>query len=207
MKSISKVNSMKTAIIIPVKNQSNSLLKTIEEVPNMYLKDALIAISPSKDKSYEIAKKTGLTVIKTREGYGASCLQAIQYLKRNIKPEIVVFLNANYTDDPKDVHKFVKKIEQGYDFVLGIRRKNGYWHQRLGNKIFVKMIKALHGYAYKDICPYRAIKFEKLLALNMEDESYGWTCEMQIKAVKAKLKIAEIEIHERERVNRRYLAR
>jgi hypothetical protein len=154
-----------------------------------------------------VARKHGATVIgEPQRGYGAACLKGISYLNDSGPPHILVFLDGDYSDYPEDMIQLVEKIGDGYDFVLGSRvlgvemgQAQLSSHSIIGNKMAGFFLKWLFGGNYTDLGPFRAIKFEKLLQLDMADRNYGWTIEMQIKAVRHNLKIIEIPVRYRER--------
>jgi glycosyltransferase involved in cell wall biosynthesis len=161
----------------------------------------------STDGSDIIAADHGATVLRESErGYGAACLKGIDYLKRTSQPQILVFLDGDYSDYPEDMIQLIEKINEGYDFVLGSRVlgvASGIAklssHSILGNKLAGFFLKWLFRGNYTDLGPFRAIRFDKLIQLNMADRNYGWTMEMQIKAVRHHLKILEIPVRYRER--------
>ena len=155
----------------------------------------------------DVARRHGATVIREPSpGYGAACLAGIRYLQKISPPDILVFLDGDYSDDPNDMSDLIGKIRQGYDFVLGSRIMgiSEYDavlspHSVLGNKLAAFFLKWLFNGNYTDLGPFRAIKFEKLLYLDMQDKNFGWTMEMQIKAVQKHLRTIEIPVHYRDR--------
>ncbi|MBT3464243.1 glycosyltransferase family 2 protein [archaeon] len=192
---------MKTAIIIPVMNEELALSKLLDEMPKKYLENTIVVSNGSTDNTSKITKEKGAYVIETEAGYGRACLVGIDYCKK-INPDVVIFMDGKYTDDPKDIPKFINEINEGYDFVLGTRGGFGYSHQKFGNKLAVFLIKLFWKYEYTDLGPYRAIKFDKLLKLDMKDKNFGWTVEMQIRAAKKKLKFSEIKVNQRKRIGK-----
>jgi hypothetical protein len=156
-----------------------------------------------------VAFEAGATVLdERRQGYGWACLKGIEYLKQQpISPDVVVFLDADYSDYPAEMVEVVRPIlEKNYDMVigsraLGIREKGSMTPQQLfGNWLATNLIKLLYGVTYTDLGPFRAIKYEKLLAIAMQDTTYGWTVEMQLKAAKLKLNVCEVPVNYRARI-------
>ena len=204
---MSQIKKEKISVVIPVYNESESIGKVLDAIPKSIVHEVVVVDNGSSDGSDQISEEHGATVIKESErGYGAACLKGIGYLKETAPPAILIFLDGDYSDYPEDMLQLIKKIEDGYDFVLGSRVlgvEAGIAklssHSILGNKLAGFFLKWLFGGNYPDLGPFRAIKFDKLLQLNMADRNYGWTMEMQIKAVRNHLSIIEIPVRYRER--------
>jgi glycosyltransferase involved in cell wall biosynthesis len=204
---MSQIKKEKISVVIPVFNESKSIAKVLDAIPTSLIHEVVVVDNGSTDGSDKIAIKHGATVIKELErGYGAACLKGIAYLKDSGSPEILVFLDGDYSDYPEDMIQLIEKIEEGYDFVLGSRIlgvETGIAklssHSILGNKLAGFFLRWLFGGNYTDLGPFRAIKFNKLLQLKMADRNYGWTMEMQIKAARQNLNTIEIPIRYRER--------
>lgn len=179
-------------VIIPAYNEESSVGKVISEVPDI-VSEIIVVNNNSTDRTAEMAKKAGATVLfQPNAGYGNACLKGMEYIsKEETKPDIVVFLDGDYSDYPSEMTKILKPIlEDNIDFVVGARvkelRENGSmtFPQRFGNKLATKLMSLFFNSKFTDLGPFRAIKYEKLLALNMEDKTYGWTVEMQLKVLK-----------------------
>ena len=204
---MNQANKQKISVIIPVFNEEVSIGKVLSDLPKDYLDKTIIVDNGSTDNSAGIAAEHGALVLsETERGYGAACLKGINYLKENSPPDILVFLDGDYSDFPKEIVNLVDKINTGYDFVLGSRvmgvDKYGAAlpsHSIMGNKMAAFFLKIFFGGNYTDMGPFRAIRFSRLLELKMADRNFGWTMEMQIKAERAKLKVIEIPVHYRER--------
>ncbi len=192
---------MKIAVIIPVYNEEMSIAKVIKDIPPELVEEVVVVNNNSTDGTVREAESAGATVLfESFQGYGASCLNAIEYLKKKM-PDIVVFLDGDYSDYPGEMTGLLEPIlKEGYDFVLGSRvmgeREKGALplQSRIGSIIAGILMKLFWGVKYTDLGPFRAIKFGKLLDLNMKDKWYGWTVEMQIKAAKKRLKIIELPV-------------
>lgn len=204
---MNQANKQKISVIIPVYNEEESIGKVLSDLPKDYLDKIIIADNGSTDNSAGIAAEHGALVLSENEsGYGAACLKGINYLKENSPPDILVFLDGDYSDYPEEIVNLVAKINEGYDFVLGSRvlgvEEYGAAlppHSILGNKMAAFFLKIFFGGNYTDMGPFRAIRFSRLLELKMVDRNFGWTMEMQIKAERANLKVIEIPVHYRER--------
>jgi glycosyltransferase involved in cell wall biosynthesis len=200
---------MNISVIIPAFNEESSIGKVIAEIPHQYVNEIIVVNNNSTDDTEKEAAAAGARVLnESRQGYGASCLKAIEYLKGN-NPDIVVFLDGDYSDFPAEMERLLNPImNDGYDFVLGSRilgsREPGSlpFHSVFGNILSGILINFFWRIKYTDLGPFRAIRFNKLLELGMEDPWYGWTVEMQIKAVKHKLKIKEVPVSYRKRIGK-----
>jgi len=172
--------------------------------------EIIVVNNNSNDNTAQVAMQHGATVLSEPiRGYGKACLTGISYVNaKKDKPNVIIFLDADYSDHPDELKLLLQKINEGYDFVIGsriksLREKGSMTPQQLfGNWLAVKLIKLFHKYKYIDLGPFRAIKYDKLIGLDMQDTTYGWTVEMQIKALKQNLKIAEVPIHYRKRIGK-----
>jgi glycosyltransferase involved in cell wall biosynthesis len=203
------LNYPKIIVIIPAFNEAKSIDKVIAEIPKDIVNEVVVVNNNSRDETSKVAQQAGATVIdEPQQGYGFACLKGIEYAK-NKSPEIVVFLDADYSDYPEEMRDLIKPIiEQGFDMVIGSRalgnRQSGSMtpQQVFGNWLATRLLKLIYGVKYSDLGPFRAIKLDKLLALNMQDTTYGWTVEMQLKAAKLKMKTCEIPVNYRKRVGK-----
>ena len=195
-------------VLIPAFNEEDSIAKVIKEIPKLV--DEIIVINNnSTDDTVKKAINAGATVLtETKKGYGFACLKGIHYIKNQInKPSIVVFLDGDYSDFPEQLHEIIKPIlEENIDFVVGARVKNlrerGSMtpQQTFGNWLATFLMKLIYGSKFTDLGPFRAIKYDKLLALEMKDKTYGWTIEMQLKVLKQKMSYKEISVKYRNRI-------
>ena len=195
-------------VIIPAYNEENAIANVIAEIPSLV--DEIIVISNnSTDKTEEVAKNAGATVLlETRKGYGYACLKGMKFISElEIKPDIIVFLDGDYSDYPEELTKLIEPIvNQNIDFVIGARvsnlRESGSMtpQQVFGNWLATFLMKALFGAKFTDLGPFRAIKYDKLLQLQMEDKTYGWTIEMQLKVLRQKMSYIEIPVRYKNRI-------
>ncbi|WP_299120171.1 glycosyltransferase family 2 protein [uncultured Winogradskyella sp.] len=198
----------KIKVIIPAFNEEESIPLVIKDIPSTV--DEVIVVSNNSTDNTEVnAKKAGATVlVEQRKGYGYACLKGMDYIaEQNEKPDIVVFLDGDYSDYPEELTKIVQPIiEDNIDFVVGARtktlREEGSMTkpQIFGNWLATSLMKLFFRSTFTDLGPFRAIKYEKLLNLKMEDKTYGWTVEMQLKALKQKLSYREIPVNYRNRI-------
>jgi glycosyltransferase involved in cell wall biosynthesis len=195
-------------VIIPAYNEQDSIANVIKDIPN-FVKEIVVVSNNSTDKTEENAKQAGATVLsETRKGYGYACLKGMHYIaQKKEKPDIIVFLDGDYSDYPEQLTELVDPIlNNDIDFVIGARvkrfRENGAMtpQQVFGNWLATFLMKLFFGAKFTDLGPFRAIKYNKLLALEMEDKTYGWTVEMQLKALKQKLSYTEIPMKYRNRI-------
>jgi glycosyltransferase involved in cell wall biosynthesis len=195
-------------VIIPAYNEENAIANVINEIPDGVL-EIIVVSNNSTDKTIEIAKNAGATVLsENQKGYGFACLKAMEYIAcRNEKPEIVVFLDGDYSDYPEELTQLVAPIiYQNIDFVIGARikklQKKGSMtpQQVFGNWLATFLMKLFFNAKFSDLGPFRAIKYNQLLKLEMEDKTYGWTVEMQLKVLKQKMTYIEIPVRYKTRI-------
>ena len=195
-------------VIIPAYNEQDSIANVINDIPSLV--NEIIVISNNSTDNTEInAKNSGATVLKeNRRGYGYACLKGMEYISsQDTKPDIIVFLDGDYSDYPEQLTELVNPIiNDNIDFVIGARvkrlREQGSMtpQQIFGNWLATFLMKLFFNAKFTDLGPFRAIKYNKLLALNMEDKTYGWTVEMQLKALKQKFSYVEIPMKYRNRI-------
>jgi glycosyltransferase involved in cell wall biosynthesis len=195
-------------VIIPAYNEADSIAHVINDIPKI-VDEVIVVSNNSTDDTEQNAKDAGATVLKeTQKGYGYACLKGMDYVsKQEIKPDIIVFLDGDYSDYPDELTKIIQPIiERDIDFVIGARvkrlREKGSMTmpQIFGNWLATSLMRIMFNSTFTDLGPFRAMKYEKLLALNMEDKTYGWTVEMQLKALRQKLSYVEIPLNYRNRI-------
>lgn len=195
-------------VIIPAYNEAESIANVINDIPHD-VSEIIVVSNNSNDNTEANAKRAGATVLREyRKGYGHACLKGMSYIaNQTIKPDIIVFLDGDYSDYPEEMTKIVQPIiENNIDFVIGSRvkrlREKGSMTgpQIFGNWLATTLMKILFDASFTDLGPFRAIKYQKLLDLNMEDKTYGWTVEMQLKAIKQNMTYVEIPVRYRNRI-------
>lgn len=198
---------MNIAVIIPAYNEELSIGRVVSSIPRNIISEIVVVNNNSSDNTAKKAKYEGATVlVETFQGYGASCLKGIEYL-RNKNIDIVIFMDGDYSDHAEELNLLIEPIrKEKYDFVIGSRilgkREKGALplQSRIGSIISGLLINLFWGFKYTDLGPFRAIKFDKLLHLNMKDKWFGWTVEMQIKALKNNLRVKEVPVSYRKRI-------
>jgi glycosyltransferase involved in cell wall biosynthesis len=195
-------------VIIPAFNEEDSIAHVIKEIPDI-VAEVIVVNNNSTDQTENVAKNAGATVLKEeRKGYGYACLKGMEYIaSKDLKPDIIVFLDGDYSDYPAElVHIVAPIIEQDIDLVIGSRvkhlRESGSmtFPQIFGNWLATGLMKLFFGAKFTDLGPFRAIKYNKLLSLNMVDKTYGWTVEMQLKVLKKRYSYTEIPVHYKNRI-------
>ena len=174
-------------IIIPAYNEEKSILHVINDIPKDWVRDIIVCNNASTDKTAEVAKAHGATVVnQPLKGYGNACLAGMAYVAaKTVKPDIIVFLDGDYSDHPEELPLVVAPITEGVaDMVIGSRatgnRESGSMtpQQVFGNWLATFLIRLFFGFRFTDLGPFRAIRYDKLLDINMIDKNFGWTVEM-----------------------------
>ena len=195
-------------VIIPAYNEADSIGKVIAEIPAV-VAEVIVVNNNSTDQTVAVAKQAGATVLtETRKGYGYACLCGLNYVASTSNtPDIIVFLDGDYSDYPEELEKIVAPIlEEDMDLVIGARKKSlrepGSMtpQQVFGNALATFLMRLFFGAKFTDLGPFRAIKYEKLKELQMQDTTYGWTVEMQLKALRKKLKYKEVPVRYKQRI-------
>ncbi len=197
-------------VIIPAFNEQNSVGKVIRDIPKDLVEEVIVVNNASTDDTEINAKREGATVLReSRQGYGFACLKGIEYVSSNLNeiPDIIVFIDADYSDYPEELAKLIKPIvTDNMDLVIGSRtlgnREKGAmtFPQIFGNWLATNLLLLFYRVKFTDLGPFRAIKYERLIALDMQDTTYGWTVEMQLKAAKKKLNCVEVPVTYRKRI-------
>jgi glycosyltransferase involved in cell wall biosynthesis len=196
-------------VLIPAFNEEKSIGKVIDEIPKEWISEIIVCNNNSNDDTEKVALSHGATVVnQPLPGYGNACLKGIEYLKKKSqKPDIVVFIDGDYSDFPSEMPTiFLPIIEKGYDMIVGSRKlgnkeKGSITPQQIfGNWLATTLVRWIYGYHFTDLGPFRAIRWDKLLAINMVDKNYGWTVEMQIKAARYELRCTEVPVSYRQRI-------
>ena len=193
------------SVIIPAYNEEDSIGLVLAALPQNLIHEIIVVDNNSTDDTARSASEKGARVVaEKRRGYGSACLKGISELDN---PDIVVFLDGDFSDYPEEIIQLVEPIESGKkDFVLGSRmlipesRSALLPQSRYGNQLAVFLMRLFFRHKFTDLGPFRAIRYESLKAIAMQDANFGWTVEMQIKAVKKGLRIMEIPVKYRERV-------
>jgi glycosyltransferase involved in cell wall biosynthesis len=197
----------KISVIIPVLNEQDAIGLVIRDIPKDIADEIIVVDNGSTDNTALIAEKAGARVVREpHRGYGAACLKGIASAR---EPDIIVFLDGDYSDYPEEMARIVAPFAQGTaDLVIGSRLAGAdgkavlppqaYW----GNKLATGLIRILYGHRFTDLGPFRAISSSALQRMDMQDRNFGWTIEMQIKAIKQGLSIREVPVRYRSRIGK-----
>ena len=196
----------RVAVVIPVFNERESLPLVIGGIPGDAVDEILVVDNGSTDGTDAIARGLPVRLVREkRRGYGSACLAGIAALEAD-PPEVVVFLDGDFSDHPEEMPRLLAAIQAGADLAIGSRilgrREPGALlpQARLGNALACHLIRLLYGHRYTDLGPFRAIRWEAYQRLGMRDRSFGWTCEMQVKALRRRLRVTEVAVSYRRRV-------
>ena len=193
------------SVIIPAYNEESSIGLVLDALPQEKIHEIIVVDNCSTDATARVAQEHGARVVKEpRKGYGSACLKGIDELD---DPDIVVFIDGDFSDFPEEIILLIGPIETGEkDFVLGSRMifpKSQLAllpQARYGNRLAILLIKLFFKYEFTDLGPFRAIRYSSLMSLGMQDRDFGWTVEMQIKALRNGLRIHEVPVNYRKRV-------
>ena len=198
---------MRIDVIIPVLNEEHGIARVLDDLPRADIQEILVVDNGSTDGTAAAARQRGARIVnEPRRGYGRACLAGIAAASAQ-PPEIVVFLDGDYSDDPSELPSLVEPIARGdAELVIGSRLRGERAEGALlpqaivGNWIATSLIRLLYGFRFTDLGPFRAIRWQSLLDLDMEDETFGWTVEMQIKALRRGLRVLEVPVRYRPRI-------
>ncbi len=195
-------------VIIPAFNEADSIAHVIKELPDT-VSEVIVVNNNSTDETVQNAQNAGATVLtENRKGYGYACLCGMAYVAKQCEtPDIIVFIDGDYSDYPEELSKIVAPIiDNDIDFAIGARvkrlREEGSMtpQQIFGNWLATFLMKLFFRATFTDLGPFRAIKYDKLLALEMQDKTYGWTVEMQLKVLKKEFSYTEVPVRYKKRI-------
>ena len=198
-------------VIIPAYNEQDSIGNVLRDIPKTLVREVIVCNNASTDNTKAVALANGATVVdQPLKGYGNACLKGISHIQAKPKaeqPDIVVFLDGDYSDHPEEMTQLVAPIlEKDMDMVIGSRAlgkmESGAMmpQQIFGNWLATNLIRLFYNYHFTDLGPFRAIKWNKLVEVDMQDKTFGWTVEMQVKAAKHQFKCTEIPVTYRKRI-------
>ena len=198
-------------VIIPAFNEEKSIARVLADIPTGLAREVIVVDNKSGDRTGAVARAAGATVLREeRPGYGHACLRGMAHCfgrPAAARPDIIVFLDGDYSDYPEDMPALVAPILRGAaDLVIGSRalgqREAGAMlpQQIFGNWLATTLLRYRYGVRFTDLGPFRAIRAEALQQLHMTDTTYGWTVEMQLKAAQQRLRTAEVPVRYRRRI-------
>ena len=190
---------MRVSVIIPTHNEAQAIGRVIADLPRELVTEVIVVDSNSSDGTPEIAASMGTRVLKEpRRGYGRACLTG---LANADNPDIVVFLDGDYSDRPSELPILLAPIIEGRADItlgsrLGMKGNPGAlpWHQSFGNHLASGLITILYGVKVSDLGPFRAARADVLRALGLEEATYGWAVEMILKGALAGFRIVEVPV-------------
>ena len=202
-------SKMTVDVIIPAYNEELSVGRVVAGISRTLVREVVVVNNNSKDKTETVAREAGATVLsEIKQGYGAACLKGIAYVAaKSEPPDIIVFMDADYSDHADQMPSLIWPITQGKaEMVIGSRvlgkKEKGSMTiaQVFGNKLATTLLRWIYKCRFTDLGPYRAIRFVTLMALGMTDQNYGWTVEMQLKAAKKRISSTEVPVDYRKRI-------
>jgi len=203
------LNKTDIRVIIPAFNEQNAVGLVIDEIPKDLVTEIIVIDNGSTDDTFNQAQKRGATTLKEPlRGYGNACLKGLKHVEESpSQPDIIVFLDGDHSDFPEQMLELVNPIIQGNaDLVIGSRalgkmEKGSMTIQQIfGNWLATSLIKLFYKEKFTDLGPFRAIRYSGLLDIDMKDQTYGWTVEMQLKAAKLNLRCMEVPVNYRQRI-------
>ena len=196
----------RVAVVIPVFNERASLPRVVRDLPADRVWRTVVVDNGSTDGTDRIAQELPVSLVREpRRGYGSACLAGVAFLEPD-PPDVVVFLDGDYSDHPDELPRLLGAIEEGADLVIGSRtlgsREPGSMapQARFGNALACFLMRLLYGHRYTDLGPFRAIRWSAYRRLGMRDTNFGWTAEMQVKALRKRLSVAEAPVSYRRRI-------
>lgn len=195
-------------MVIPAYNEQDSIGLVLDAIPGDAVRRVVVVDNASVDRTAAIAREHGADVVReSRRGYGSACLAGLARLRALGPPDVVVFLDGDYSDHPEELPRVVAPVLAGEaDLVVGSRTLGHAEPGALlpqavfGNWLATRLIRLLHGVAMTDLGPFRAARWDVLEALEMRDPDFGWTAEMQVKAARDGVRYAEVPVSYRRRV-------
>ena len=196
-------------VLLPAYNEEASIGLVLAALPAALVRQVVVVNNASTDRTAAVATAAGAVVVhEPRRGYGQACLAGIAFLKKQPQPpEVLVFMDADFSDYPEELPLLIHPIiKEGRELVIGSRtlgrRQRGSLtpQQRVGNWLATRLLKLWYGVKFTDLGPFRAIRFQRLLEMDMQDTTYGWTVEMQLRAAQMGLSVAEVPVSYRRRI-------
>jgi glycosyltransferase involved in cell wall biosynthesis len=190
---------MRVSVVIPTYDEAGSIARVLEDIPPSLVTEVLVVDGGSRDRTREIAAAHGARVIvESRRGYGRACLTGLAATNR---PDVVVFLDGDYSDRPSELGRLLAPIREGSaDIVLGSRLAGGLapgampGHAVFGNRLAATLIRWLYGISLTDLGPFRAARSEVLRALDLREMTYGWAVELVTRGARRGYRVVEVPV-------------
>lgn len=190
---------MRVSVVIPTYNESQSIGRVLADISPGLVDQVIVVDSNSTDGTAKIAREMGAEVLQEpRRGYGRACLTGLAAVNA---PDVVVFLDGDYSDRPAEMPRLLEPLRTGTaDLVIGSRlageRTAGAmpWHAVMGNRLAARLIAMLSGVRLTDLGPFRAARYQALIALELQESTYGWPVEMIVKGARQGLRISEVPV-------------
>jgi glycosyltransferase involved in cell wall biosynthesis len=190
---------VRVSVVIPTYNEAQSIGRVLADIPAEIVQQVLVVDSESTDGTAQIARDMGAEVLsEPRRGYGRACLTGLAAVNA---PDVVVFLDGDYSDRPAEMSRLLEPLREGVaDIVIGSRlageRMSGAmpWHAVIGNRLAARLIGLLSGVRITDLGPFRAARYEALIALGLQESTYGWPPEMIVKGARRGLRVTEVAV-------------
>jgi glycosyltransferase involved in cell wall biosynthesis len=196
------------ALIIPALDEEHAIGALLEAVDRTVVRDVIVGDNGSRDATGEVARSRGAQVVRIEErGYGAACAGALAAMAGDV--DVVLFMDADGSDDPAEIPFVLEPVLTGRaDLAVGSRAlgvvERGALtpQQRFGNWLATRLVALLYGHRYTDLGPFRAIRRDLLDRIGMRDRRYGWTVEMQVRALQLGARVTEVPVRYRKRVGK-----
>src|SRR4051794_27120182 len=200
-------HGVRVSVIIPTHNEAQAIERVLADIPSHLMTEVIVVDSNSTDGTPEIAARMGARVLhEPRRGYGRACLTGLAAAN---SPDVVVFLDGDYSDRPSELPILLAPISEGRaDITLGSRlqeRRSAAalpWHQVFGNRLAASLIRLLYGVQITDLGPFRAGRADVLRALALEETTYGWAVEMILKGALAGFRVVEVPLSYHPRIGK-----
>jgi glycosyltransferase involved in cell wall biosynthesis len=193
-------------VVIPALNEEQSLPLVLAAIVDPRVRHVVVVDNGSTDATAQLARDAGAIVVtEPQRGYGSACLAGLSWLSKD-PPDIVAFVDADFSDHPEELGALLREVELGADLVIGSRTTGGAApgallpQARFGNWLATRLVRSLYGVEFTDLGPFRVIRWPALVRIGMQDVDFGWTVEMQVKAAKHGLICTEIPVRYRERI-------
>jgi glycosyltransferase involved in cell wall biosynthesis len=198
---------VRVSVVIPTRNEAQAISRVLADLPADLITEVIVVDNNSSDRTAEIAARMGARVVsEPRRGYGRACLTG---LSCTCAPDVVVFLDGDYSDRPAELPLLLAPIAEGRaDVTIGSRLAGRQapgalpWHARFGNWLAASLIRGLFGAKISDLGPFRAARADVLRAVELQETTYGWAVELIIRASMRGFRIIEVPVSYHPRIGK-----